>query len=280
MPTSIPANQRPRPCPPSPVPMTSAPAAHDKPHMARRMPDRAADVPAVFRARHNDGRKRQFPASGGNRAQVVVTRDRGYRDGRRRRSAGRHPGHRQRRRRRRRRSHGAGMAAGRRRTVVPPCGLPDRYTAASSRQHHHCRSRGNGGNGSWTAMSDPSMPFGHGRPADPSDNGLLSGTSAVVQSFREPEASGRKTWSTASENRQSLWRPDPAARTGEGLNARRGPAVVSCLPWLYPKKGRQQAGEQVNCPTTGNVAAGQGMDGGGLRDRPAGVEYSTATGRR
>src|SRR4029077_220724 len=33
-------------------------------------------------------------------------------------------------------------------------------------------------------------------------------------------------WSTASENRQSRWRPDPAARTGEGLDVRRGRPTV------------------------------------------------------
>jgi hypothetical protein len=131
--------------------------------------------PPVFRARHNDGRKRQVPASGGNRAQVAVTHDRGYRDGRRRRSAGRHPGHRQ-----------ATAASAKPRRGYG--GWPTAHGRASSRPTGPVHSStltstssslqpGNGGNGSWTAMSDPSMPCGPGRPADPSDNGLLSGTS-------------------------------------------------------------------------------------------------------
>ena len=55
---------------------------------------------------------------------------------------------------------------------------------------------------------------------------------------RTRELSAGRTWSTATENRQSLWRPDPAARTGEGLDARRGLSLrVSCLSWLYPFTG-------------------------------------------
>ena len=80
------------------------------------------------------------------------------------------------------------------------------------------------------------FPWSAGVPANRA-GGLPRGSS---QSFREdsfseanpaltsenPELSARKTWSTASENRQPLWRPDPATRTGEGLDAWRGRPTV------------------------------------------------------
>src|ERR1039457_7070110 len=47
-----------------------------------------------------------------------------------------------------------------------------------------------------------------------------------------PELSARKTWSTASENRQPLRQPDPAPRTGEGLDARRGQAHCGFRAYL------------------------------------------------
>src|SRR5207245_1170083 len=84
-----------------------------------------------------------------------------------------------------------------------------------------------GGTPTWVVQSFREDPFSEANPALTSEN---------------PKLSARKTWSTASENRQSLWRPDPAARTGEG--PRRTARPAHCGFRAYLGRTSKPAGHQ------------------------------------